>query len=596
MLRHSTHWPRPPLAVVLHAGVGALQPELSARQATQMCWPAVSQIGVDPPHCPLPVHSTQAPFATSQYGVSESPAQSASAPQARHSRGKMSTRQVPFGGVHPCVGVQTSHVPSPAFVVVSQCGVELPESQPVLSARQNLQVFVVVLQCGAVPLVQVESLRHSTHSPTPPAPPTLQTGVGAAHPLLSARHALQVLRAVSQTGVAPPQVLLFRHWTHTPLPLLAAVSQTGVEPEQPAVAVQALQVWLAVSQMGVAPPQFVSVRQPTHWPPVTEVLHTGVAPEHPWVAVQVTQVRLASQTGVEPEQLPFERHWTHCPPATEVSHTGVAPEHPLVAVQVTHVRVVVLHTGVLPPQLELSRQATHCPPTTEVSQTGVAPEQPLVAVQVTHLPAPPLPSGSHTGVAPPQPAVSVQVLQSPFPLSAAVSQTGIEPEQPDVAVQATHFFAVVSHAGVVPPHCALERQPTHWPPATETSQTGVEPEQPRAAVQVTQAPLPPLAAVSQTGVAPLQPAIAVHALQVFVDVSQIGVAPPQAGSHVFEDGGVHVPPEQTQPAPFPAQSPSTVHSRPGQPVASRANTTVADTSKSKLFFMATPRRTRNSLA
>jgi hypothetical protein len=353
--------------------------------------------------------------------------------------------------------------------------------------------------------------------------------------LLLSRQATQVRVAMLQTGVLPPQVASERHCTHWPLPLLAEVSQAGVAPPQPApLARQVLQVFEVVSQTGLAPPQVLLFTHATHWPPETEVSQTG---------------RLAVlQPALEP---PRQVTHTPAPLLPEASQMGRTPPQPaLPAVrQVLQVLEVVSQTGVAPPHCELERHWTHWPPGTLVSQT-LPPPQPAAAVQVTHWPAPLLPEPTHTGVAPPQPALPAvrQVLQVfevvsqtgvvpphwalerhwthwPPPLLAATSQTVPLP-QPWVAVQVLQVLLVGSHTAP-PVQLASERQPTQVPPGTEVSQT-LPAAQPAVAVQVMHWPAPLLPAVSQTGVAPEQPApLGRQLLQLLLLTSQMGVAPEQ---------------------------------------------------------------------
>jgi hypothetical protein len=279
--------------------------------------------------------------------------------------------------LHVLLVVSQTGVPPPHWALETHC----TQRPPATEVSQTLP--------GPQPAVALQVM----HWPRPPLAAAAHTGVLPEQPALSARHDLQVLLVVSQTGVLPPHCELSRHCTHWPAPLAAATSQM-VPWAQPAVAVQVLQVFVEVSQ--TAPPvQLASERQPTHWPPATEVSQVPVGALQPAVALQVM-------------------HWP-APLFAAVLHTGVAPEQPalLVARQLLQLLLLTSQMGVLPPQWVLARHCTQRPPATVVSQTLPVP-QPAVAVQVMHWPAPLFAAVLHTGVAPEQPSVAVHALHVGF--------------------------------------------------------------------------------------------------------------------------------------------------------------------------------------
>jgi hypothetical protein len=128
-------------------------------------------------------------------------------------------------------------------------------------------------------------------------------------------------------------------------------------------------------------------------------------------------------------------------------------------VQATQVWPVGAQSGVMPPQSAGPRHPTQTPTPDEVSQRG------LVAAQCE---------------------VSVAVQTAQAPLGRQIGASGPQSALPPHARQA---WLPESQTGVVPPHCAFDRQATQLPAVV--SQTGVAPLQRLAllAEQMPQAPL-----------------------------------------------------------------------------------------------------------
>ncbi len=272
----------PQVLLAVQMGFGLAQLAL-VRQATQLCAPETSQIGVVPEQLLLLRHCT-------------------------HTR--LAVRHCEVGALHWVLEVHCTHWPP--LTLVSQTGV-VPEQPDV--AVQVTQLLVLVLQSGVVGklVAQVAFEVHCTH--WPPLTLVSQVGVVPEQPDVAVQ-VTQLLVLVLQTGVEGKlvaHVAFDVHCTHWPP--LTLVSQVGVLPEQPVVAVQRTQLRVAASQTGVEGEllaQVVLLKQPTHWPPLTLVSHTGVAPEQPLVAVQRTHDLVAeSQAGVAPEQSVLLRHPTH---------------------------------------------------------------------------------------------------------------------------------------------------------------------------------------------------------------------------------------------------------------------------------------------
>lgn len=233
-------------------GVVPEQPAL-IRHPTHL-FAVVSQTGVVPEHVLLSVHATHCPALVplvAQAGVAG------------------------LLAAHPVAVVQAVQV---LFV---QMGVA-PE-QPALD-RHCTHLFVVVSQTGVVP----EQVLFSVHCTQVPLP----EHAGAA--ALLAAHWLAVLQTVqtlaAQMGVTAGQVALDTHATH----LLVVVSQTGVAPEQVLFSVHCTQAPLA-EQAGAA----------------------GFLSRHCLDVVQATQA-FPAQVGVAPEQPALVKHCTHCPPTPTV--------------------------------------------------------------------------------------------------------------------------------------------------------------------------------------------------------------------------------------------------------------------------------------
>src|SRR5512136_289605 len=150
-------------------------------------------------------------------------------------------------------------MPRPPLPLTSQA---VGGAQPVLSARQILQVFVPAVSHTGAPPPQSGLPRQPKHWPLPPLAVVSQMGVVALQPSSCrpapavSRQVLQTWFAASQTVVAPVQAVAFvaEHWTHAPAPLAAAVSQAGVAGvlSQPwSSARQVLQTCAVVSQTPV---------------------------------------------------------------------------------------------------------------------------------------------------------------------------------------------------------------------------------------------------------------------------------------------------------------------------------------------------------
>jgi hypothetical protein len=219
------------------------------------------------------------------------------------------------------------------------------------------------------------------------------------------------------------------------------------------------------------------------------------------------------------------------PAATQVwlaLHAGVAPPQSAPVRHCTQVSVDVSQTLSEPVQLVLDRQSTQRG--TAVSQT--LPAQPNAAVQTTHF----FWVVSQAGVPPPQSPLETH----PTQVVVEVSQTGVAPLHPVLSARQLTQVLAGPQTLAVPVQSVLVRQPTHAPPVTVVSQN-FPPVQPAAAVQTTHF----FAVVSQTGVPPEQspvakqstqavrpshlrvphPSAVVQTTQVWSEVSQMGFAP-----------------------------------------------------------------------
>ena len=266
---------------VLHAvqisfvqmGVAPEHPAL-VRHATHLLV-VVSQTGVAPEQVVLSMHCTQVPLAEHAGAVGL---------LAAHWAGVVHAVQTSFVhmGVapeHPALVRHATHL----LVAVSQTGV-LPEqvllsvhwTQVPLAEQAGAAGFLARHWAGVLQTVQTFAV---------------QMGVAAGHPAL-VRHATHLLVVVSQTGVAPEQVLLSVHCTQMPV-----AEQAGVAEFLAAhwlASVQAVQTLAA--QMGAAAGQVALDTHWTHW--LVVVSQTGVLPEQVPLSVHCTQVPVAEQAGV----------------------------------------------------------------------------------------------------------------------------------------------------------------------------------------------------------------------------------------------------------------------------------------------------------
>ena len=239
------------------------------------------------------------------------------------------------------------------------------------SAVHPRQVLVEMAQMGVVP-PQVPLSVHWTHAP-------LLAQAGAVLPLVV--HSVAVVHRVQtwfvQMGVVPEQPAPVRHCTH----LFVVVSQTGVAPEQVLFPVHWTQAPL-VAQAGTA--GFLVA----HWLGVLQAVQTfavqmGVSPEHPALVKHWTHLFVVvSQTGVAPEQVLLSVHWTHVPVAEQAGVVGLLAAHWLAVVQA--VQTFAVQMGVAPEHPALVRHCTHL--FVVGSQTGVAPEQVLLSMHWTQVP------------------------------------------------------------------------------------------------------------------------------------------------------------------------------------------------------------------
>ena len=103
--------------------------------------------------------------------------------------------------------------------------------------------------------------------------PAMQVEAVACVQSAELRHSTQVFLAVSQRGVAPPQLPLLVHWTH----LFVAVLQAGVEPEHRVSFVHWTQRLVVVLHAGVGEEQLALLKHPTQV--YVAKLHAGVGAE-----------------------------------------------------------------------------------------------------------------------------------------------------------------------------------------------------------------------------------------------------------------------------------------------------------------------------
>ena len=212
-------------------------------------------------------------------------------------------------------------------------------------------LFVVVLQTGVAPEQVVLSV-HCTHAPV-----VEHAGVVA----LFAAHWLAAVQAVQtsaaeQMGVAAEHVALVVHPTH----LFVVVSQTGVAPEQVVLSVRCARAPAAVHAGRAA--LFAA-----HWLEAVQAAQVfataqiGVAVVHVALERQPTQVLVAvSQTEAPPSQVELSIHWTHAPAAEQTARVGSARvAHWLEAAQT--VQVPAVQSGAVAGQVALVRQPTQVP-------------------------------------------------------------------------------------------------------------------------------------------------------------------------------------------------------------------------------------------
>jgi hypothetical protein len=190
-------------------------------------------------------------------------------------------------------------------------------------------------------------------------------------------------------------------------------------------------------------------------------------------------------------------HATHVPAALQI---GVVPEHCAFVVHCTHVWVVSLHAGFGGTQ-RIGSAVVHCtqlpvsaPALTHagfvvVGHASPAPE-PLSPLHGTHLP---------------------------------VSQTGVVPEHCELLLQATHWFVVVLQNGVAPPQSPSPKHCTHCMVAS--LQRGVGTEQ---FASVAHPAVHVLLTGSQMPSGPKQSGLVRHWTHRFVDVLHTGSAAGQA--------------------------------------------------------------------
>jgi hypothetical protein len=377
----ATHDPRSGPAAVTHLGRMGLASmhSMSPVQARQLMLPG-SHTGVVPAqsaaevqlrHClvvgshwppvqwlPI-VHCTQRPFMRSQMGLPRL--------RSRHSPSLMHTRQLPLlqmGLVGaPVQSADSSHstqMPTPAHIPAG--GAHSPSP---LQARQR-------------PAATSHTGRAAGQSP----------GV---------THALQVLDAVSQTGVAPPQWSRRVHCTQRPVALHAALLVSRLRHSLSSR--QGLQA--PATQMGRAgSAQGAAGAQSAHWPPLAHTARGGSAVAHSAPDVQPAQ-RPALQMGVAMVQSELEVQVSHRPMA--VMQRGLVPPQCTLSVHCTQRPDPVWQWGRVESSARhwsLSVQAAQIP--VAALQIGVSPSQRAAAQGATGLSAiPPSPLSPSLGPSPP---------------------------------------------------------------------------------------------------------------------------------------------------------------------------------------------------
>jgi hypothetical protein len=299
--------------------------------------------------------------------------------------------------------------------------------------------------CGCAPPHNVAFVaEHSVHEPAS-GPAAWQAGragsaqVGAPSPA----HGTQACVAGEHTGVAPPQSALEMHPTHTPPP--PVVSQSGVAAAHRLVSVGVQTAHAPVlRQTGNFGSQSALSTQPRHVRVFAS--HTGRTPAQSAPEAHSTQALVVGS-----HTLPAAAHApglpaaqaTHRPPAPQ---TGVEPPQSVSATHGRQVWVVASHAGVAPLQSALARHDTHVP--APVSQSGVAPVHAVLFV-AEHTPhAPP---GWHAGFAPPHSPSPTQPRHS----WVVPSHTGaVAPGHWLLARHPSQVPVAVAHTGVEPAHAA----------------------------------------------------------------------------------------------------------------------------------------------
>ena len=286
---------------------------VSASEAQRPSWWLMQTPGPIPVHSVSAVHARQALVAVLQMGVV--PPQSVLLVHWTHAPAEEQAGVAGLLAAHWLDVVQAVHV----SVVAEQMGVAPAH---VALAVQPTHLFVAVSQTGVAPEHCVFVV-HWTH-----APAEEQAGVAgllAAH-WLAAVQAVQVWVVAEQMGVAPEHVALAAQPTH----LVVAVSQTGVAPEQVLSSVHWAH-WPSARHAGRA--GFFA----RHWAAAVHPAQILVGPQMGAVAPHVALLRqptqvfvVVSQTDAGPaaEQSVFLVHWTQVPVVAHTARVGSAsPAH-----------------------------------------------------------------------------------------------------------------------------------------------------------------------------------------------------------------------------------------------------------------------------